>query len=78
VTHVTGNEHYAWLNNALCALAGEVRPREDGSGFDVVFDVSELIWEPLSEPNAVRPRSTRLVPSFTWRCRSRSGERMET
>jgi hypothetical protein len=43
-----GNERYAWLNNALCALAGEVRPREDGSGFDVVFDVSELIWGPLS------------------------------
>lgn len=48
MTHVTGNERYAWLNNALCALAGEVRPREDGSGFDVVFDVSELIWEPVS------------------------------
>jgi hypothetical protein len=48
VAHVTGNERYAWLNNALCALVCEVRPREDGSGFDVVFDVSELIWEPLS------------------------------
>jgi hypothetical protein len=46
VTHETDDERYAWLNTAVCALAGEVRPREDGHGFDVVCEVSELVWEP--------------------------------
>lgn len=54
ITHLTGSERYAWLNNALCALAGEVRPREDAPGFEVVFDVSELIWEPLTKPSNPR------------------------
>jgi Protein of unknown function (DUF3237) len=48
VTHETDDERYAWLNTAVCALAGEVRPREDGTGFDVVYEVSELVWEPPS------------------------------
>ena len=26
---------------------GEVRPRSDGSGSDVEYDVAELVWEPL-------------------------------
>ena len=47
ITHLTGNERYAWLNNTVCAMAGEVRPRKGGEGFEVVFDVAELIWEPL-------------------------------
>jgi hypothetical protein len=47
ITHVTGNERYAWLNNAVCAMSGEVRPRKAGEDFEVVFDVAELIWEPL-------------------------------
>ena len=47
ITHVTGNERYAWLNNTVCAMAGEVRPRKGGEDFEVVFDVAELIWEPL-------------------------------
>lgn len=47
-THSTDDERYRWLNGAVCALAGEVRPDEDGSGFEVVLDVSELVWEPLS------------------------------
>ena len=46
VTHETGDPRYAWLNTVVCALAGEVRPREDGAGFDVVYEVSELVWEP--------------------------------
>ena len=46
ITHVSGDERYRWLNDRLCAIAGEVRPRE-GGGFDVVLDVSELIWEPV-------------------------------
>jgi hypothetical protein len=47
ITHLTGNERYAWLNNAVCAMTGEVRPRDGGEGFEVLFDVAELIWEPL-------------------------------
>lgn len=46
VTHETDDPRYADLNTAVCALAGEVRPREDGTGFDVVYEVSELVWEP--------------------------------
>ena len=41
MTHVTADERYARLNDAVCAVAGEVRPSE------VVLDVAELVWEPL-------------------------------
>ena len=44
LTHVTDDERYRWLNDRVCAVAGEVRSREDG-GFDVVLEVSELTWE---------------------------------
>ncbi len=37
---------YSWLNNAYCALVGEVRPRSNGGGFDVVLEVSEVVWKP--------------------------------
>lgn len=46
VTHLSDDERYRRLNDEVCALAGEVRPRADGAGADVVFDVSQLIWEP--------------------------------
>ena len=48
ITHLTGNERYAWLNNTVCAMAGEVRPRKGEDGFEVVFEVAELVWEPLA------------------------------
>jgi hypothetical protein len=48
VTHVTDDPRYSWLNDSLCALGGEVRPRQ-GGGFSVVVDVSELVWEPLGD-----------------------------
>lgn len=38
--HVSDDEPYRWLNDRVCAVEGEVRPRADGSGFDVVLDVS--------------------------------------
>jgi len=41
MTHVTDDERYSWLNDVVCAVAGEVRPSE------VVIDVAELVWEPL-------------------------------
>jgi len=47
ITHATDDDRYTWLNDAVCALTGEVRPRPDGTGFDVVLDVAELVWEPL-------------------------------
>lgn len=49
VTHVTGDERYRWLNDAVCALAGEVRALPDGSGTDIVLEVAELVWEPIPE-----------------------------
>jgi hypothetical protein len=47
LTHVTADERYRWLNDRVCAVSGEVRPRPDAKGFDVVIDVSEMVWEPL-------------------------------
>ncbi len=35
------------VNNAVCAMSGEVRPRKAEEDFEVVYDVAELIWEPL-------------------------------
>ena len=51
--HLTDDDDYLWLNDRACAVEGEVRPRGDGSGFDVVLDVSLITWEPLTAPMAV-------------------------
>ena len=48
IQHVSDDERYRWLNDHVCAVEGEVRPRSDGSGFDVVLEVSEMVWEPVS------------------------------
>lgn len=51
-THTTADERYAWLNDAICVGAGEVRvpdlPPERLQQIDVelVVDLSELVWEP--------------------------------
>jgi len=47
MTHVTDDQRYRRLNDVVCALTGEVRPRIDGSGYEVVLDVAELVWEPI-------------------------------
>ena len=54
--HVTDNDRYRWLNDVVCVIAGEVRrpadiPPEQVKQADVqlVFDVSELVWEPVSD-----------------------------
>jgi len=47
ITHVTDDERYRRLNDVVCALAGEVRPRAGEPGYEVVLDVAELIWEPV-------------------------------
>ncbi|MEA2551727.1 MAG: hypothetical protein QOE25_1496 [Actinomycetota bacterium] len=46
--HTTDDQRYRWLNNRVCAVEGEVRPRSDGSGFDVVLEVSGMVWEEVS------------------------------
>ena len=48
LVHTTDDPRYRWLNDRLCAVEGEVRPRRDGSGFDVVLEVSEMVWEGLA------------------------------
>ena len=48
LVHTTDDPRYRWLNDRVCAIEGEVRPRADGSGFDVVFEVSEMVWEGLA------------------------------
>ena len=40
--HVCSDERYAWLSRTLCVVTGELRGRE------VVLDVAELVWEPLT------------------------------
>jgi Protein of unknown function (DUF3237) len=50
--HLTDDDRYLWLNDRACAVEGEVRPRDGGSGFDVVLDVSMLTWEPLTVAEA--------------------------
>ena len=50
VTHLSGDERYARLNDVVCVLTGEVQSGEgpDGSTL-IVLDVAELVWEPLAD-----------------------------
>jgi hypothetical protein len=48
VQHVTDDARYTWLNDRVCALEGEVRPRAEGDGFDVVLRISLMTWEPIT------------------------------
>ncbi len=43
VTHLSGDERYARLNDALCVLAAESKNKQ------LVLDIAELIWEPLAD-----------------------------
>jgi len=45
LVHITDDPRYRWLNDRVCAVEGEVRPRRDGSGFEVVYEVMEMVWE---------------------------------
>jgi hypothetical protein len=54
--HTTNSEKYRWLNDAVCAVAGEVRvPMEilpqqlKQADVKLVFSVAEVIWEPPPE-----------------------------
>ena len=46
--HTTDDERYRWLNDRVCAVEGEVRPRPGDTGFDVGLEVSEMVWEAAS------------------------------
>jgi uncharacterized protein DUF3237 len=59
-THLSEDPRYLWLNDVICVGTGEVRAWSDaevgGGGAkprnpiaDLVLDVAELIWEPISE-----------------------------
>lgn len=50
IQHVTDDDRYSWLNDRVCAIEGEVRPRADGDGFDVVLHVALMTWEPVMAP----------------------------
>jgi len=49
--HLADSEKYLWLNDAVCAISGEVRapllPADQIKQSDVklVFDVAEIVWE---------------------------------
>jgi hypothetical protein len=43
--HTTDDPGYRWLNDRICAVEGGVRSRSDGPGFEVQFEVSEMVWE---------------------------------
>ncbi|MBV9453517.1 MAG: hypothetical protein JOZ19_05275 [Rubrobacter sp.] len=45
LVHTTDDPRYRELNDRACAVEGEVRPRTEGSGFEVVFEVSQMVWE---------------------------------
>ena len=45
MTHTTDDERYLWLNDAFCAVAGEVHHRPEDDRVEVVLDVFELVWE---------------------------------
>jgi hypothetical protein len=47
IQHVTDDERYVWLNDRVCTVEGEVRPRAAGDGFDVILAVSLMVWEPV-------------------------------
>jgi hypothetical protein len=56
VKHVTGSDQYRWLNDAACALVGEVRAPPFTTGREIkqsdvklVFSVGEIAWEPPPE-----------------------------
>lgn len=51
VRHLTDDERYLRLNDAVFACAGEVRSAPDpgATSPDLVVDVAELVWEPPAD-----------------------------
>jgi hypothetical protein len=46
--HLCDDDRYRYLNDSVCALAGEVRTLESG-GLELVVDAAEIVWEPVAE-----------------------------
>ena len=45
--HLSNHEKYRVFNDAVCAIAGEVRaPTPEKTQGELMFEVSELVWEP--------------------------------
>ena len=42
-----GANHPRWLNDVVCALAGEVRADREPGATEIVLDVAELVWEEI-------------------------------
>lgn len=52
VSHVSNHPAYRWLNDVVCVGCGQVRPKPEpqpSNPTDLVLDVAELVWEPLSK-----------------------------
>jgi hypothetical protein len=51
VTHLSDHPGFRWLNDVVCVGAGQVRPKAVANPVnptDLVLEVAQLIWEPLS------------------------------
>ena len=46
--HLSSDERYRWLNDAICVGCGEVRRLSDNEP-ELVIDFSELVWEPPND-----------------------------
>lgn len=46
LVHTTDDPRYRWLNDRVCTVEGEVRRQNGGS--EVLYVVSEMIWEGLT------------------------------
>jgi hypothetical protein len=45
---LSDHDNYRWLNDSLAVGIGEVRKMRDGH-VELVFDWSEIVWEPIPE-----------------------------
>jgi hypothetical protein len=50
VLHVSDSDRYRRLNDVVCVCVGEVRSAADpDADADLVLDVAELVWEPITD-----------------------------
>jgi hypothetical protein len=53
IIHLSDHERYRRLNDVVCVCVGEVRAPHDAddetASPDLVFDIAELIWEPIAQ-----------------------------
>jgi hypothetical protein len=50
VLHLSDDDRYRSLNDAMCVCVGEVRAPGDADGVShLVLDVAELVWEPIAD-----------------------------